>query len=843
MAVSNTVEAVLVGSYQDKITSALQQTLRTVEAGMHAAVSGAIAAVSGASTAWTNFGQQMINSGNQGGSSLQTFGLAFVGWAVLAVGAVGKVASAIVGFIGNLTKEASEVLELKLAYESLTATMGVAGDKMLGDLKRGTEGLVSGSVLLRNANRILSAEIPITAEQYTLLVGNVFRLAKASGVDATQAINTLTDSIIRGNARGLQALGLNMGHVKDAISQVAEASGQSANSLENSARLQTYYNELLAVSSNAVRRNSADYFSFADAIQKASNVFGSWQKALGEGIGRSGVFEALLQQMSQTLDEIGPKRDNVTALALAVNAFLIGTLRGFAQLLEIVAAFGPIWASLYAGIKAICSAIIDILALVLSVVSHLIGRIFEALSMIPGGVGAMFRPLVGFFAQTRDQLQGISQAARASFESSFEGFGSGVVKLEGLASATRETAAQMERYRNEVIRGEAGTRAATRVEADRTETLKKLKQQLEEHKKLWDEIRKAASPALDVYSQYFETLKRIEADKLADDQQKQTMRTMLVKATAEKLVQIERDRKNKAVEGWLEETHAVEQLSRVAQDAAVAIKDIQIPGVLNQQPKNFGDDPAHKALNDAELQRRSEFQAIQDALRASNDRTTPGWLKSLREAHVELQKLNSLKMNPFHQTMAAMKNSVLDFASGAGNAFAQFMSDLVSGQEGAGKRLLAAFLSMIGQLLVKNGVMLIQVGMAEIALASTVVGRLMGASHAAGVHAIAVGAIQAGIGGALMGAGAALTQSANASSSTAASSSSYQTSGSSSAASPTQIIKVGAAGRAQDAGAASERRKPEEITVRLALDSKGVLNVVEQNIRSNGRLRVVLAGA
>ena len=244
---ANTVEATLISKYVDQVSAGVEQTLHTMQAGMMAAASGVHALATGMAESWANFGLQLLNTSRQGQSAVQQFGFGVAGLAVLVVGAVARMGAAFVGLFSDLASRSSEVLELKLAFESLTATMGVAGEKMLGDLKRGTEGLVGSTTLLRNANRVLTADIPLTSKQYTDLVANIFKLSKASGVDATQAIHTLTDSIVRGNARGLQQLGLNMGQVKDAISQFAEAAGLSTGKLENDAKLRTYYNELLRV--------------------------------------------------------------------------------------------------------------------------------------------------------------------------------------------------------------------------------------------------------------------------------------------------------------------------------------------------------------------------------------------------------------------------------------------------------------------------------------------------------------------------------------------------------------------------------------------------------------------
>jgi hypothetical protein len=191
--------------------------------------------------------------------------------------------------------------------------------------------------------------------------------------------------------------------------------------------------------------------------------------------------------------------------------------------------------------------------------------------------------------------------------------------------------------------------------------------------------------------------------------------------------------------------------------------------------------------------------------------------------------------------MAAMKNSVLDFAGQATQAWASFWADLVSGQEGAGKKLLAAFISMIGQMLVKVGTMLVQYGIAEVVLAHTWIGKMMGASAAAGYKAIATGAAIAAAGGIMMGAASAMAQTNVAGQ---AGTSFQQDLPRPVAAQQVQVIQVGAVRGAQSPGQVSG---PPQVTgtIRLEIEpsEKFVVRAVKNNVRSNGELRVLLASA
>lgn len=822
---TNTVEATLISKYVDQVSAGFQQTLHTMQAGMMAAASGVHALATGMAESWANFGLQLLNTSRQGQSAVQQFGFGVAGLAVLVVGAVARMGSAFVGFFSDLASRSSEVLELKLAFESLTGTMGVAGDKMLGDLKRGTEGLVGSTTLLRNANRVLTADIPLTSKQYTDLVANVFKLSKASGVDATQAINTLTDSIVRGNARGLQQMGLNMGHVKDAISQFAEAAGLSTGKLENDAKLRTYYNELLRVTGEAVQRNTADYFSWSDALQKSERVIDGWKNAIGEAIGRSRVFEELLQRFSRALDDMGPKRDFVESMAVSINHMIISALRLFAELLEIITAFGPLWASLYAGVKAIGSVVVDILAWVLGTITHFIGRFFELLSLIPR-VGNMFKPLVQGLAELRDTLYGFQDKARESFNTAFDGFGSGVIKLEQLAAGSRSLADEMNRYANAVVKGEAGTRSHSAAAGEAAANQQKLNEQIKAHQQLMREYTQGFSSILAVYDNYFRKLQQIDADTVASERQKQNLRLALTRETRDKLLQIEAEKNNKAFDQWWEtkQREAAIEEAMAKYSAEILSKYAPKPA---EQPKNLGTDPAHVALNNAELQRRQEWQRIQDVLRQQGERSTPEWMKPYREIYAELNRLNELNLSPFMQMLDLLKSHMVQIGEQLTSAWGSFWSDLVSGQENAGKKFLASII----QIFAKE---LMTLAMRHTYLAISAFASLDfagGARHTAAAAALAAGS------GILSGLASSMAQTNTAG---AAGTSFQQNVPRPISSSQVQVIQVGAAGRAQNSGEVQTTQPKDLGTLTIKLEKGLIVQEVKSNIQSNGVLRPVI---
>ena len=193
MAAKNTVEATLLSKFEDGVSKGIAHTEQVLASAFNsmksagAAFSGAFNGVWGSVVGGLESWQQRLRHASQeSDSQWGKMGLAAVAFSVVVVAAVLKAGKAIADFVFGLMKESSQALEARVAFESLTAAMDIQGDLLLGKLKRATEGQVSGTVLLQNANRILQSGVPITTEVLARLTENVFRLADASGADGAQ---------------------------------------------------------------------------------------------------------------------------------------------------------------------------------------------------------------------------------------------------------------------------------------------------------------------------------------------------------------------------------------------------------------------------------------------------------------------------------------------------------------------------------------------------------------------------------------------------------------------------------------------------------------------------------
>jgi hypothetical protein len=257
------------------------------------------------------------------------------------------------------------------------------------------------------------------------------------------------------------------------------------------------------------------------------------------------------------------------------------------------------------------------------------------------------------------------------------------------------------------------------------------------------------------------------------------------------------------------------------------------------------------AAGEAEMQRRLEEAARPQGLGDVSKMQGPPIpeipkveLSPLQQQMIELydrmQMFNGIKLDGFGSVLSALKTEIGEFAFAGTQAFAGFFADLVSGQENAGKKFLAALMGMLGKTLVQLGSMMVSLGISEMVLASSpFTAMITGSSHAHGALLVAKGIAIAAAGGIMMGASSALAQTNQ---SGAAGNSFQQDIARPTTSQQVQVINVGAAGRAQSAAQAAAYQ-PVELRVKVESNDSHIVRVVEKNVSDNGRLRTVIQNA
>ncbi|HEX4135923.1 MAG TPA: hypothetical protein VHY84_15010 [Bryobacteraceae bacterium] len=909
MAANNTVEAVLRSKYEDGIEAGVENTRKLMQNAFSSMKDGGAAAAAGIDAAFEStvgslesWRSQLSKAADESDSSFKKMSLGAAAFGIAATEVFIRAAKAGADFVAETVREASEYFQVKQSFDALTAAAGNQAVSLVA-LRNATEGQVGATKLMSNASRVMSAALPLEGEQYLKLVENVGRLAKSQGKDAVAAQDALTEALIRGQSRALgPAIGVHLA-VTDAVSAMASEMDVSASKIADSSKLTAFYNELLGKTSEAVERLGPSYLTLDEVLTAAKNAQKDLTDQFGAAVLQSSVLQALLADLQEQLLGLSVSGDKSTQVALATNAALISLLRSIAALASNIAFFAPVWENVWAAVKAIFFAFVNVFAGGGAIVLNVLGRMVGVLGYVSGKFGEAAQWLGKF----EDKMRSVAEFADNSFNHSFDGVGNGAKMASDLAAQTAKLAGEMEALRGKTITANGALKANADTSRDAEESAKALAQQLEtlrgimfqnsqsvatpEQKELEEAAKTGAEIARldkltatqrvagieEVWAAFRQRRQAARDQEQAQADAAEQQRLGKVRDFENQLLDASSSGYSKAEEQLRQHLEKIQELS--SGDSAETIRlqieanneyltaiqqlnneELRQEAEAAQKREQLRKEQEKKAISDAIATAREIQQAVQMAAKGTISGQTAAavlgqlpavidtikkklaelkaqpiistdQLNQIDKLQVELDKLNKMTFHPFQDAMTQMKNQVKQFSSQAGQSFSTFFSDLTSGQDNAGKKLLASFVSMIGQMFTHMGVMLIQTGVAECAAALTLTGRLMGANFATGIEAIAAGAALAALGGALSGASSSSSAAPSAAASPASS-------GSSSTNVNPATINVGASGGAQNSGQAQPTQHIVQLEVRPT--SAFVVNAVSKDVSGNGTLRTVI---
>lgn len=832
MAVANTVEATLASKYIDGISKGIDRTEQIVRQQMSSMIRASASAGDAMGAAFESVVSKVRSWGDHLRSASETADSSFkkttLGASAMALGIIASlamVAQSFISFVLDKARAASELTELKLAFEGLAQASGWQVNTF-GQLKKATEGLISSSELLRNANRVMQSGVRVSDQMYVELTSNIFRMAKAAGRDGTQAITAMTDALIKGNARSLHAVGLHL-DVKDAISEMAAATGASASSVNSAGKMQAFYAEMLEQTRAAVAKLPPDFISLEDAIVRAEKTWDAFFLKIGEGVNRSGVLQEMLKRAMSFLDRLSASKSEVEAIALSTNRVLIDSLRIAAAVMEGIGWIASGVGLLFGALKVV----INFLALEIVWTAGRIGNIFltliNLLAKLPGSAGRFFSGLADSFRTSVDYFDEATRQFANGITSAFDGVGEVQSNLDGMAAGSRSLAADLEKFAGSVVQGTSAVQAQGNAAQVAAEQQKQLADAMKEFIAMRADLVKASLEGeIRVWDAYFRDLKKINDNIAASDSQKHEARLLLAKKYAREMVRIQEEEYNKAAARVRDFKELTEGL--LADVIRLGMEVSKLPAAPNYgpaTPTNVADDPGYRAIREAEIRRAEELRRIQDAVRASVDRNAPKYYRDLRDA---LEGLNGLSMNPFVATMKLLRDHVVQVGQDVTSAWSSFWADLVSGQENAGKKFLAAIVQIFAKEL-----LVLAVRHTYLAISAAASMNFAAAAR----HAAAAAALGAGA-GILTGMASAI-----AGTNQAGASATYQQSISRPTSQTVQMIQVGAAGRSQTPGVTAQQPTPVKHEVVLRLAPGLVAQEAAKDIRNNGPLRVAILGA
>ena len=188
----------------------------------------------------------------------------------------------IAGFLKEAIQLSAQTKSLEKNFRALGKGVGFSG-RSLNKFRKATNGTVSDIDLMKQANNAMLLGIVESDDQFSELIDNAQRLAKAVGQDAAFGIESLTTGIGRQSKLMLDNLGIVI-NTQGAYDTYAESIGKNSSELTENERKQAF----IAASMESVKQKVAELgeeqMDANDHLAQASVAFGDLKQVLAKDL-------------------------------------------------------------------------------------------------------------------------------------------------------------------------------------------------------------------------------------------------------------------------------------------------------------------------------------------------------------------------------------------------------------------------------------------------------------------------------------------------------------------------------------------------------------------------------
>ncbi|MBA3867787.1 MAG: hypothetical protein H0X30_01385 [Anaerolineae bacterium] len=265
--------------------------------------------------------------------------------------------------------------ELGIAFDHLTASVGLTSQSLLKDLRAASEGTIADFDLIRTASTALLGVTGDFGKKLGQSLPEFLKIAKVEADATGRSVNELFNNLVEGVKKGTPKLIENTGLVieqKAAYQNYAQSLGITVGQLSDTDKSMALLNATLTAGSQAIDTLSGSVESNADKLDRQqatiTNTFD------GLAIAVQPAFGVVLDATQKVLDI-------------------------FQQLAQAV---GPIFGGIASIIATVFSTVIDIVTAVVQPIVNIISSIapyfalaFQTVANILGGVGKVIGAIVG----------------------------------------------------------------------------------------------------------------------------------------------------------------------------------------------------------------------------------------------------------------------------------------------------------------------------------------------------------------------------------------------------------------------------------------------------------------
>lgn len=244
-----------------------------------------------------------------------------------AIEAVKEAVSAGVEEFKSLIETGSQVASVSDNFDRMSTAAGTTASVLLGSLQSATKGTIDDFSLMKVANQAMAAGLNLTNAQWATLGKGALDLAKATGVDAASALDTMTNSMIKGTTRGVAMLTGKI-DLTAAEGQFAQKLGTTTDMLNAEGKVEATREAILSKVGDAVNRIGEQQDTVNEKVEQAGVSWENFQEQLGKTISTSPALLAGMDAISTALTQAfgADKQGLIKTIAGYVDQFALKIL-------------------------------------------------------------------------------------------------------------------------------------------------------------------------------------------------------------------------------------------------------------------------------------------------------------------------------------------------------------------------------------------------------------------------------------------------------------------------------------------------------------------------------------
>jgi hypothetical protein len=228
----------------------------------------------------------------------------------LGVGLGGLGAEQLGSMVVEMARAGAEAERLATGFNTLADQAGQSGDAMLAAMQKASQGTISDSQLMLDANKAMLLGVTNNSEQMTQLMEAAAARGHAMGESTAAAFDDIVTGIGRLSPKILDNLGIVL-DTKQVYADYAQQLGTTADQLSEAEQKQALLNAVVKSSADLVKANQAAGGDAADNFERMDAALTNAKEALGE------LFAPAIAVLAQNLaDAVTKVTDALTTTKL-----------------------------------------------------------------------------------------------------------------------------------------------------------------------------------------------------------------------------------------------------------------------------------------------------------------------------------------------------------------------------------------------------------------------------------------------------------------------------------------------------------------------------------------------